>query len=154
MNNGWSGDVHWDFEEHSARTAMIGKAVRIVSGLRAAMILADQRYVTECSAILRMIDDFVAEVEFLVDGSSSKQLSQHYDEFVKQYFAPMLTNADEYAKRSKQKWVARDKVIEGFVRSTRGTTKDSDKTRKSVKFVSHVYDKYVHGGYMTPMELY
>src|SRR5258708_31657271 len=72
MNNGDIGDFHWDFEEHSARTAMIGKAVRIVSGLRAAMILADQRYVTECSAILRMIDDFVAEVEFLVDGSSSK----------------------------------------------------------------------------------
>ena len=151
---GQPGDFYWDFAEHSAKTAMIGKAVRIISGLRGTMILADLGHVTESAALLRTIDDFIAEVDFLIDGLGSKKPSKHYDEFVRQYFAAMPASADEYATQPRQRWVARDKVMEGFVRSTQEITKDSDGVRKSLKFVSHTYDGYVHGGYLTAMELY
>src|ERR1039457_75845 len=75
----FDGSFHWDFEEHSARTVILGKAVRIISGLRGAMILADLGYVTECSTILRVIDDFILEIEFLVDGYGSKKPSKAYE---------------------------------------------------------------------------
>jgi hypothetical protein len=145
---------HWDFEEHSARTVILGKVVRIISGLRGAMILADLGYVTECSTILRIIDDFIFEIEFLVDGCGSHEPPKGYEQFIKQYFDPMPTNSDEYAAQGKNRWVARDQILEGFVRSTQRLTKDSDKVRKAARFVSYAYDKYVHGGYLTAMELY
>src|ERR1700691_2213026 len=87
MKGGGIGNFYWDFEEHSAKTVMIGKAVRIISGLRGAIILADLGYVTECSTILRTIDDFILEIEFLVDGSRSGNPSSEYEAFVEQYFA-------------------------------------------------------------------
>ncbi len=154
MKGGGTGNFYWDFEEHSAKTAMIAKAVRIISGLRGAMILADRGYVTECSTILRTIDDFILEIEFLVDGFGSKTPSKAFEEFIEQYFAAMPTSSDEHAQQSKKRWVPRDQVLTGFVRSTQGVTRDSDKVRKSVKFISYTYDKYVHGGYRTAMELY
>ena len=154
MKGGGIGNFYWDFEEHSAKTAMIGKAVRIISGLRAAMILADEGYVTECSTILRMTDDLVVEIGFLIDGSASKEPSKSYEEFIKQYFAIMPTSSDEYAQQSKGRWVSRDKVRAGYLRSLQGITRDSDQVRKSMEFISYTHDKYVHGGYLTAMELY
>jgi len=154
MKGGGFGNFYWDFEEHSAKTAMIGKAVRIISGLRAAMILADQGYVTECSTILRMTDDSVVEIGFLLDGLASRVPSKSYEEFVEQYFAVMQTGSDEYAQQSRVRWVSRDKVLAGYLRSIQGIGSDPEQMRKSMQFISYTHDKYVHGGYRTAMELY
>jgi hypothetical protein len=151
---GGFGNFYWDFEEHSAKTAMIGKAVRIISGLRAAMILADQGYVTECNTILRMTDDLVVEIGFLIDGLESKVPSKSYEEFVKQYFAFMPTSSDEYAQQAKVRWVSRDKVLAGYLRSIQGIARNPEQVRKSMQFIYYTHDKYVHGGYLTAMELY
>jgi hypothetical protein len=56
--NGLKG-FRWDFKEKSERALMVGKAVRMASGIRAALILADLGYITECGTILRTVSDFV-----------------------------------------------------------------------------------------------
>jgi hypothetical protein len=154
MKGGGVGNFYWDFKEHSAKTAMIGKAVRIISGLRAAMILADQGYVTECSTVLRMTEDLVVEIGFLIDGLTSKVPSKSHEEFVEQYFAVMPASSDEYAQQSKVRWVSRDKVLAGFLRTLQGVARDPEQVRKSMQFIYYTHDKYVHGGYQTAMELY
>jgi hypothetical protein len=154
MKGGGFGNFYWDFEEHSGKTAIIGKAIRIISGLRAAMVLADQRYVTECYTILRMSGDLIVEIGFLLDGLASKVRSESYEKFVEQYFAVMPTSSDEYAQQSKVKWVSREKVLVGYLRSIQGIGSDPEQVRKSVRFISYTHDKYVHGGYRTAMELY
>jgi hypothetical protein len=52
--NGLKG-FRWDFKEKTERALMVGKAVRMASGIRAALILADLGYVTECGTILRTV---------------------------------------------------------------------------------------------------
>lgn len=41
-----------------------------------------------------------------------------------------------------------------FVRTMQAHEKDTNKVRKVMRFISYAYDKYVHGGYTTTMELY
>jgi hypothetical protein len=52
----------WDFREKTERALIVGKAVRMASGIRAALLLADMGYITECGTTLRTVSDFVTEV--------------------------------------------------------------------------------------------
>jgi len=147
-------DFHWDFEEHNGRVVILSKAIRIMSGLRAAMVLADQGFVNECGTLLRTIDDFTHEIRFLLEGCRAKKPSKDFDEFVRQYFLPAARSSAEHAKTPGESWVPRKAIFEAFVRSFESVEKNSDKIRKSVKFIYHGYDKYVHGGYLTAVDLY
>jgi hypothetical protein len=148
------GDFYWDFEEHSGKIVVLSKALRIIGGLRASMILADRGYVNECGALLRTVDDFTHEIRFLLEGCRATKPSKDYEEFVRQYFLPAARTADEYAKAPGESWVPRKAIFEAFVRSFGSVEKNSDKIRKSGKFIYHTYDKYVHGSYLTAVDLY
>ena len=67
---------------------------------------------------------------------------------------PAARTADEYAKAPGESWVPRKAIFEAFVRSFGSVEKNSDKIRKSGKFIYHTYDKYVHGSYLTAVDLY
>ena len=152
------GEFFWDFEEHSIRTVMLGKGVRIISGLRSAMLLADNGYVTECMTILRVVDECISEIGFLVEGCGAKEPLKEHVEFVRQYFLPMPMTSEEHAKMPKQKWVKREDIQSGFLRLSDSVLKevdlDTDKVKRSMKFVTYTFDKYVHAGYLTTVELY
>jgi hypothetical protein len=145
-------DFYWDFEEHSVKTVMLGKAVRIITGLRAAMILADRGYITECGTILRTIDDGVAEIVFLIQGN--KKPSEEYQKFIRQYFEWMPENPNELTSKKSEGFVKRREILSGIVEEMKGVEKNTDKVRKTMTFIAYGYDKYVHHGYRTSMELY
>ena len=44
-----------EFRQNTPEAVMIGKCVRAVSGIHAALALADLGYVVECATILRMV---------------------------------------------------------------------------------------------------
>ena len=56
------GGVRLEFRERTPQTLLVGKAIRAVSGLRAAILLADLGYCAESAALLRTVSDFCAEI--------------------------------------------------------------------------------------------
>ena len=96
---------------------MVGKAVRMASGIRAALILADLGYVTECGTVLRTVSDFVTEVISVYEGCTRDDPTKSQKDFLEQYFGHTPQTADEYDEsEEKHRWVARDKLIAAFVR--------------------------------------
>jgi hypothetical protein len=152
--NGLQG-FRWDFREKTERALMVGKAVRMASGIRAALILADLGYVTECGTILRTVSDFVTKVISVYEGCTRDDPTRAQKDFLEQYFGDMTQTPDEYdEKQEKDRWVARDKLIAAHVRWSSENKQDPERIRKVLRFLAHGYDKFVHGSRMSTMELY
>jgi hypothetical protein len=145
----------FDFGEKTERALIVGKAVRMVSGIRAALILADLGYVTECGTILRTVSDFTTEVISVCEGLLRQDPTKAQKDFVEQYFGDTAQTPEEYDDSEENvRWVARDKLIAAHVRWAAETNSDPDRVRKVLRFLSHIYDKFVHGSRLSSMELY
>ncbi|HEV7988635.1 MAG TPA: hypothetical protein VGP23_09130 [Candidatus Binataceae bacterium] len=151
--NGLKG-FRWDFKEKTERALMVGKAVRMASGIRAALILADLGYVTECGTILRTVSDFVTEVISVYEGCTRDDPTKAQKDFLEQYFGNTAQTPDEYdEKEDKDRWVARDKLIAAHVRWASENKQEPERVRKVLRFLAHIYDKFVHGSRMSTMQL-
>jgi hypothetical protein len=150
------GGFRWAFREETERALVIGKSVRMVSGIRAAFILVDLGFVTECGTILRTVSDFAAEIFSICEGIRSGKPTQDQKLFVEQYFRPIPEDPDEYDAQKREQFVTRDKVLAAhyrFAAEMKGGT-NPERVRKVLRYLAHMYDKYVHGAYITAMELY
>jgi hypothetical protein len=147
------GGFQWIFQEQTERALLVGKTVRMISGIRAALVLADIGYIAECGTILRTVADFVNEVisicEGCIHGATTAQ-----KRFVQQYFAPFPLTPEEYAKQGRDNWVTRDELLAAEQRNAQRMGWDADRLRKNLRFLSYGYDKFVHGAYITSMELF
>jgi hypothetical protein len=151
-----SDRFRWVFNEETERALVIGKAVLIASGIRAAMTLADLGHVTECGTILRTVSDFSLEIFFVSEGCMTGTPTADQKLFIKQYFTPMPIDSEEYAAHEKERYVARTKLLAAHYR-TACAMKGGTKPEIVVNLFSHLaytYDKYVHGAPIASMELY
>jgi len=146
----------WAFREETERALVVGKAVRVVTGIRSALILADLGYVTECGTILRTVSDFSNEIFSICEGVRSSDPTEAQKLFVRQYFTLMASDPDEYDKQKNERFVTRDKLLSAHYRlaaEMKGAA-DPNRLRKVLRYLAQGYDKYVHGAYITSMELY
>jgi hypothetical protein len=93
--------VRLEFRQHIPHAVMIGKSVRAVSGLRAALVLADLGYVAECAALLRMVSDFCTEITAVGEAlNRGGALPGAVRTFVEQYFAGRHIRLNSSPRRS------------------------------------------------------
>jgi hypothetical protein len=144
----------WDFREKNELTLMVGKAVRMITAIRAAMILADAGFTTECGTILRTVADFANEIMAICEGCESGKQTAAQKTFVKQYFLPIAEDPDKYNKQKRENWVTRDQLLGAHERLAKKFKQNPDRYRKLTRYLANNYDKYVHGAYITAMELY
>jgi hypothetical protein len=147
--------IRLEFREHIPHTVMIGKAVRAVSGIiRAALILADLGYVTECAALLRIVSDFCTEVTAIGEAlNSGSDLPIAVQTFIEQYFARKARTPQEFAEQERCRYVSREELMKAEVRMAQRVNVDGEQVRAIRRFVNMTYDAYVHGAYETTMEL-
>ena len=141
------------FREQTERALLVGKTVRMISGIKAALVLTDMGYISECGTILRTVGDFVTEVISICEGCTHGATTAQ-KRFVQQYFAPIPLTPDEYAKQGRENWVTRDDLLSAEQRNAERMGWDADRLRKALRFISYAYDKFVHGAYITSMELF
>ena len=144
-----------ELREHRPDTVMIGKCVRAVSGIHAALALADRGYVAECGAMLRMVSDFCTEIMSVgMALQSETELSKKVNDFVEQYFVPRARTLDEFKKRGTTHYPTRKDLMKGEFRLAQAAGVDAESMREHHEFLNHFFDGYVHGAYETTMELY
>lgn len=144
----------WVFCEQTERAVCVGKAVRMVSGIRAALILADAGYIAECGTILRTVSDCANEILSVCEGVRTGHPTAAQTKFVAQYFMPMAKDPDEYDKQERERWVTRDELLAAHSRWATETNGDPNHVRKVFRYLAHGYDKFAHAAYITAMELY
>jgi hypothetical protein len=147
--------VRLEFRQQIPESVMIGKLVRAVSGLRAALLLAESGHVTECAAVLRIVSDLCTEISvigFALD--QGYELPAAVKEFVTQYFKSRSRTPDEYASAERTRYVTREALMRAHKALAQNQPVDSDLLDRTRRFLNMAYDAYVHGAYETTMELW
>lgn len=73
------------YAEQGARQAIVQKMARVVSGLRAALLLLEQGYIQEQAAVCRMVDEACEDVSFLALGLIVEETDLHR-QFLQEFF--------------------------------------------------------------------
>jgi hypothetical protein len=147
--------VRLEFRQQIPESVMLGKVVRAVSGLRAAILLAEAGHVTECAALLRMVSDLCTEIlviGFALDRGG--ELPAAVKDFVAQYFKPRSRTPDEFASAERTRYVTREALMKVHKTLAQKHPVDPDALDRTRRFVNMAYDAYVHGAYETTMELW
>ena len=147
--------IQWVFHEENAWAVIVGKLVRMASGLRAAFLLADTGLISECGTILRTVADFTTEVIAMAETVRTGAANDAQKRFIQQYFAPLAETPDDFDARERERYVARRDLVAAYVRWCSEFGKvDADSMRKTLMFLLYGFDKFVHGAYLTSSELY
>lgn len=142
------------FREHTPRTVMVGKLIRASSGIKAALLLADEGFLAECAALLRMVSDFCIEVTAIAGSLLKGEPPIAVRTFVEQYFVPKARTPEELAARERTFYVSREELMKVEARLSEGTEVNGEHLRTVRRFLNMGFDAYVHGAYETTMELY
>ncbi len=144
----------WEHPEKSPRSVQVAKAARAVSGLRAALHLADMAHTIESGTILRTVADFSAEILYLGEAVLEGRLTADQERFVDQHFAPIPTDPDELAAREREYYVGRKDIASAHRRIMEKFGAPAGEMAKIGAFLNKGYDSYVHGANSSAMELY
>jgi hypothetical protein len=148
--------IRLDFQHRIPHSVMIGKSVRAVSGIKAALVLAELGYVTECGALLRMVSDFCTEVDALGKSlDAGGELPAAVRAFTDQYFTPKARTPEQFAAQDRIRYVSREELMKAAGTSlASNATIEAEQLRINRRFLNLPYYAYVHGAAETTMELW
>ena len=149
-----NGELRLLLREHTPHAVMLGKLVRAASGIKAALVLADAGYVSECGAILRIVSDFCIEIIAVADSLRRGDPPAAIRAFVEQYFVPLARTSEDYAAIERPRYVSREELIKAEVRMSEDAGLEGERSRMLRRFLNMRLDAYVHGAYETSMELF
>jgi hypothetical protein len=144
----------WAYPAETAEVVQVGKAVRMVSGITAALHLADLGFTVECGTMLRAVSDFASEIVFLGEGLIEGRMMPEQSKFVKDYFKPLPASAAELAQRKREGYVARRHIHKAQQRLVAKTGGSPAVFAEVIGMLTKGYDSYVHGAYESAMELF
>jgi hypothetical protein len=147
-------DSESQLAESSASALLIAKAVRMTSGIHAALLLVDSGFVTEAACMLRIVSDLGMEVTAVAEGVLSGTMTSAQRKFVDQFLQPRPRTPEEYLERAKQRYVGRKELLTSDLRMANDAGLDGEKLRRQKEVTNAVLDGYVHGAYATAMELF
>jgi len=144
----------WDYPIHNAEVVQVAKAVRMASGIAAALRLADLGFTVECAVLLRTVADFAAEIIFLAEGLLGDHMTAAQTKFVDDYFKVRATSPVELDEREREYYVGRRDIEAAHKRLSERAGVSAEEVAKIAAFLNKGYDSYVHGAYQTAMELF
>jgi len=146
-----------EFQDTKPETVMIGKLVRAVSGVKAAMHLAEIGFVTECGCILRVVGDLCEEIMTISAALDAVRngatMPTDVAMFVDQYFFPVPQTPEALDVELGPRYVTREKLIRAKGRLLEAQGQSADCLRQ-LRFVNKMLDGYVHGYQESSMELW
>ena len=98
-----NGNFQWEFKEQTPEVLQVAKAVRMITGIRAALFLADNGFTTECATLLRVVSECSHEIIAIGEGLIEGRLTEPQQRFVRQYFAPIVRTPDELEQRERER---------------------------------------------------
>jgi hypothetical protein len=131
-----SGGFRWSYPLRSAEVVQVAKAVRMITGLRAALRLANDGFTTECCTLLRTVSDFAAEILFVGEGIVEGRFTSSQQKFIDQFFVPSPTDPDELAAREREYYVGRKDIIAARSRLAQKAGINSEQLARLVAYLN------------------
>lgn len=151
----------YEFPYCSSRVAETAKAARIVSTLDAALVLLSARKSTEATALIRLVSDYCAEIDFLYEGAAPSSERAAHRRFLEDFFQGTPRNIAEWRARQSAGsagYVSRKEINKALERLAQqvpsldsAAVRDLTETHRALEAAKN---GYVHGGYYEAMEAF
>lgn len=128
------------------------KGIRIISGLYSLVVLLENGFVQEMGVLIRTLNDFQTEIEFIHDAHTNKP-NEKQKNFVDLFFAKEILSPDLSTEKEKRPTVSRKHIRAGSVRSLQPLVEEN-RARRMQEHIDDAFSGYVHGEYPHIMELY
>lgn len=156
-----SGKRHrgYRFANPGARHFCLLKAVRAVSGLNAALSLAEKGFNQEICVLIRTIVECTSHIEFILAGFEEGELGAKQREFLDAYFSDFRRNEVADFRRAKlvQKNVhdvVGNKMDKNFHEIEHVENPTVSGASQKMSNIYLAYSNYVHGRYPEIMDMY
>jgi len=149
-----SGGVQYQFKQEDEYTFCVAKAVRIVSGFNASLMLVDSGYIVEAGTLLRPMSDCSNDIMLIAQGMITKTATGTHKKIINDYFKTVPQDIFTYKQQQKERYVGRKELYCAYKKSADGMGIDGDFLNDLKKYIDKISDYYVHCGYSTSMELY
>ena len=141
------------YSEHDMYRAIVQKMARIVSALRAALLLLDHGFIQEQALMCRIIEEAEVDVTFLAYGLIDGETELH-----KKFLADFYMEEHEDPKqpiqtRNKRVNLSRDKIF-AFVSKKEASNGDPSSALDVMKTIHKTTSGFVHGASPFLMEMY
>lgn len=147
------GIARFRYKTQSAQIFQVVKGVRVVSSYNACLCLVRQGYTQEACALIRMVFEFLHDMDFIADGVLKGMMSVKQQEMLDIFFeedVPVM--GEQLGRHAKKKRVPRKNVYAEVAKGL--NPQNPDKYQRIMRMLEEVYSGYVHASYPTVMELY
>jgi hypothetical protein len=149
------GHFRWRFRREDPHALLVGKLVRATTSIRGALALVDEHRLTgEAAGLLRNVSDYSSEVIAVTRGIVAGKLTTDEQRFVDSYFKPFPGSTEELMRADRRTYVSRRDLYKSHRRLAQDAGQDAEKMTALLESLNLGYDAYVHGAYVTAMELY
>lgn len=130
------------------------KALRVLSGMNAALLLRAEGFYQEMAVLLRVVRHCLDDILYMLSGERSENPGQEYIDFMRSFYEHRLPTPDEVweGKGAKQSFVPRRKVRAAVARFLKVA---DERTFNAVQTAEDIaLDGYIHPAYQHIMEMY
>jgi hypothetical protein len=149
-----SGQKQYRYTDHTPYHVAFLKGLRVVSGLNACLYLLAGGYAQEIMVIIRTLDDFTAEIVFILEKAEAGTLTQHQKKFLADFFREEFVNSNNpLLNEDRRDTVPNKNIIASFARQAGPYANPSD-LQKMFMVTNDALSGYVHGAYPHIMEMF
>lgn len=130
------------------------RAVRIVSGLNASICLLEKGYVQEIGVLLRTVDEFICDIEFLQEAYETGKPTIDQQKFINEFFSKKFLTTKERIENPKKPYMLPRQKVYAAIGRLLGQFNNPSRTIVFSKIIDESLSGYVHGAYNQIMELY
>lgn len=142
------------YRTNSESLACFLKGIKIISTLKASLVLLRGGYAQEVGALCRMIDDFCNEIFFLLAPQDGEKLSKDQIRFLEDFFQEELDETRQPLKSKQKRVNVPVRKIHGTFGKLAGNELNPSDAQELLRTTHQAFSGYLHGAYPHIMEMY
>jgi hypothetical protein len=152
------GGFVFRYQERTAEQAIVQRLVRIITGLKAALLLHQNGLIQEVGMVQRALDEFTTDIQFLNLCVTSGEPSEHFQRFLSAFFDDTFESSSggtiAGARRPDQ---IRRKQINAYVARMEAKAMGKPLSNQEAEAANHLgaaYSGFVHGASHIVFDIY
>ncbi len=139
--------------ERMPHQAIVQKLARMITGLRAALLLVTHGLLQEQGVMLRILDDLREDVMFLSYGILRGESNKH-KAFLEDFFQEEFDNPSDPLGSTQSRRIVPRKKIQAYLARVEAISENPSQDQEISRTLSSAYSGFVHGASPQIMEMY
>ncbi len=141
-------------QEKDIYAAVVLKLARVLSLVRAALLLCSRGYVQEQAIISRTIDETNEDILFLTHATTNGEITELHERYLEAFWEEEIDDSGEILKSAQKRPMIPRQKIHAYLARIEGPDLDPSTRQQVTRSISKTFSGFVHGAAPQIMDLY